>query len=317
MDVSGLLGKRIKLRDLHILQVAAEAGSMVKAAAALAITQPAVSYAIGELEHTLGAPLLERGPQGVVPTAYGRVLLERSKVVFNELRQCVDEIGSMADPSVGDLRIATTPPMSVVASAVLNRLVPSYPRMTFTLTVGATEVLLQALRQRDVELVISRLADFVRDEDLNVETLFEDELAVICSKHNKWAKRRGVRLSDLVDEPWVLPSPSGFLTKIIKAAFDEEGLDVPRATVTTHSTYALSVLVANGPFLAMHPSTMLKTPTDHPQLTAVDVKLPKTRGKIGLITLKGRSLSPVANLFLRSATGVVKAAPRSRQRKFR
>jgi DNA-binding transcriptional LysR family regulator len=314
MDWDSRLGKRIKLRDLHILQAAARAGSMAKAAADLAITQPAVSYAVGELEHALGVPLLERSSQGVTPTAYGRVLVERSRVVFNELRQCINEIGSMADPSVGELRIATTPPMSAIASAVFNRLVASHPRMTFALTVGATDVLLDALRRRDVELVISRLAGFVNDEDLDVDTLFHDELAVICSRRNRWARRRKVGLEDLLGEPWVLPPASGFLTKIIKAAFAEQGLEAPRAAVTTQSTYALSMLVANGPFLAMHPGTMLTIPNEHPQLTAVDVRLPTTRGPIGLITLKGRSLSPVARLFLEAAAGVVKTMPRIRAR---
>jgi DNA-binding transcriptional LysR family regulator len=130
---------------------------------------------------------------------------------------------------------------------------------------------------------------------------------VICSRRNKWARRSGVTLADLVGEPWVLPPPGGFLTKIVRAAFEEQGLEVPRAAVTTPDTYALSVLVANGPFLGMHPGTMLTTPNDHPQLTAVDVRLRKTRGPIGLIKLKGRSLSPVAKLFLQAASSVVKA----------
>jgi len=269
-----------------------------------------VSYAIAEMEHALGVPLLERSSQGVTPTIYGEVMLERSRVIFNELRQGIDEIGTLADPSVGELRIGTTPPMSAIASAVFNRLVASYPRMTFALSVEPTDVLLRALRQRDIELVISRLADFVNDDDLDVETLFHDELAVICNKRNKWARRHGVRLAELVNEPWVLPTPSGFLTKIIRAAFEDEGLDVPRATVATQSTYALSVLVANGPFLAMYPGTMLTT---HPQLTPVDVRVPKTRGPIGLITLKGRSLSPVAKLFVKFAGGVIKTVRRPGQ----
>jgi DNA-binding transcriptional LysR family regulator len=317
MDWDSRIGKRIKLRDLHILQVAAEAGSMAKAASDLHITQPAVSYAVAAMEHALGVPLLERSSQGVVPTVYGMVLLERSRVAFNELRQGINEIGSLADPSVGELRIGTTPPMSAVASAVFNRLVPFYPRMTFALTVGPTDVLLGALRQRDIELVVSRLADFVTNEDLEVDTLFHDELAVICSKHNKWARRRGVTLSDLIKEPWVFPPAGGFLTKIIRGAFEEQGLDVPRATITTQSTYALSVLVANGPFLAMHPSAMLTTPSDHPQLTAVDVSLRKTRGPIGMITLKHRSLSPVAKLFLQAAAGVAKTILRTGPRSAR
>jgi DNA-binding transcriptional LysR family regulator len=270
------------------------------------MSQPAVSYAVAEMEHALGVPLLERSSQGVVPTIYGRALLERSRVVFNELRQGINEIGSLADPSVGELRLGTTPPMSAIASAVFNLLVPRYPRMNFALSVGATDGLLRALRQRDIELVISRLADFVADEDLKVDTLFHDELAVICSKRNKWARRSGVALGALVGEPWVLPSSDSFLTKIIQAAFTEHGLEVPRATVTTHDTYALSVLVANGPFLGIHPGTMLTTPNDHPQLMAVDVRLRKTRGPIGLIRLKNRSLSPVAKLFVQAASDVVK-----------
>lgn len=309
MDWSNRIGKRIKLRDLHILQAAVESGSMARAAGDLAITQPAVSYAIAELEHALGVPLLERSSQGVTPTVYGQVLLDRSKIVFNELRHGISEISSLADPSVGELRLGTTPPMSAIASAVFNDLVPVHPRLTFALTVSGTDVLLADLRRREVELVISRLAGFVNDEDLDVRTLFHDELSVVCSKQSKWARKRGVSLADIVDEPWVFPSAGGFLTKVISAAFEEQGLDVPRATVTTQSTYALSVLVANGPFLAMHPSCMLTMPREHPQLTAVDLRLRKTRGAIGLISLKNRSLSPVAKLFLNAATSAVKLIP--------
>jgi len=306
MDWNSRIGKRIKLRDLHILQAAVEAGSMMKAASDLAITQPAVSYAIAEIESALGVPLLDRTSQGVTPTVYGRALLERSAVVFNELRQGISEIRSLADPAVGELRLGTTPPMSAIASAVFNRLTPLYPRISYALSVQATDVLLRQLRQRDIELVVSRLADFVRDDDLRVETLFHDELAVICSKRNKWARRRNVSLAELLNEPWVLPPTSGFLTQVMRRAFTEQGLEMPKAAVTTSSTYALSVLVGNGPFLAIHPGTMLTTPNDHPQLTAVDVRLTNTRGPIGLITLRSGSLSPTAKLFLQTAASVVK-----------
>jgi len=297
--------RRIKLRDLKVFQAAAETGSMARAAAHLAITQPAVSYAISELEHAVGVPLLDRSSQGVTPTVYGRVLLARSAVVFNELRHGISEIASLADPEVGELRIGTTPPMSAVASAVFNHLVPRYPRMRFELTVGPTEVLLRQLRQRDVEIVISRLASMAGNDDLTVETLFDDELVVICSKQSKWAGRRNVSLADLVGEPWVLPPATTFLAGIMRGEFEAQGLKFPRATVTTSCTYSLSVLVGNGNFLGIHPRAMLATPNDHPQLTAVDVRMPTTRGAIGLIALKDRSLSPVAKLFAQSVAPVL------------
>jgi len=297
--------RRIKLRDLHVFQAAAETGSMAKAAAHLSITQPAVSYAISELEQVVGVPLLERSSQGVTPTVYGQALLARSAVIFNELRHGISEIASLADPEVGELRIGTPPPMSAVASAVFNRLVPRYPRMRFELTVGATDVLLRQLRQREVEIVISRLASMTGNDDLSVQTLFHDELAVLCSKRSKWARRRKVALAELVNEPWVFPHATGFLTGVMRTAFEEQGLAFPRATVITSSTYALSVLVGGGNFLGIHPRTMLTTPDEHPQLTAVDVRLPTTRGAIGMIALKDRLLSPVAKLFAESVAPVV------------
>ena len=66
------IGRRIRPRDLHVFLSVAEHGNMAKAAEHLAISRPVVSKTIAELEHTLGVPLLDRSPQGVAPTLYGR-----------------------------------------------------------------------------------------------------------------------------------------------------------------------------------------------------------------------------------------------------
>jgi DNA-binding transcriptional LysR family regulator len=307
MRWSDRIGKRIKLRDLHILQAAVEAGSMAKAATELAISQPAVSHAIAEMEHVLGVPLLDRTSQGVTPTAYGRALLERSVVVFNELRQGISEIEHLADPAIGELRIGITPPVSAIASAVINRLILRYPRIVFHLTVEPASALMSELRSRSVELAIQRMADPVAEKDINGQVLFYDELAVICAKHNRWARRRSVELSALMDEPWALWPPSSFLGPLIRSAFAAHGLEVPRTTVNTQSTYALNVLVANGPFLTVLPGVTLRLPEKHPLLTAIAVDMRMTRNPMCLISLKGRTLSPVAKLFAAEASAVARA----------
>ena len=78
------IGRRLKLRDLHILLTVVHRGSMAKAAAELAISQPAVSKAIADMEHTFGLRLLDRGRNGVEPTAYGRALVTRGQAIFDE-----------------------------------------------------------------------------------------------------------------------------------------------------------------------------------------------------------------------------------------
>jgi len=311
MHWSDRIGRRIKLRDLHILQAAVETGSMAKAATELAISQPAVSYAIADMEHELGVPLLDRSSQGVTPTTYGRALLERSVVAFNELRQGISEIEHLADPAVGEVRVGTTPPMSAIAAAVINRLMQRYPRMAFHLIVEPATVLLRELRHRSIELAISRIRDELAAEDMKAQILFQDELAVICGKHNPWARRRhNVKLSALMNESWALYPASSFFGVVTRSAFAAHGLDLPRVTVTTPSTYALTMLVATGPFLTIHPETMLKIPQKHPLLTAAPVDMRVTRNPIGLITLKNRALSPAAKLFVESALTVVRALKR-------
>src|SRR3712207_1766666 len=91
--------RRLKLRDVDVLLAVAQTGSMGKAARALNMLQPAVSKSIAYLEQTLGVPLVERSRQGVEPTPYGRVLLKRGNAVFDELRQSLEDIAHLTDPS--------------------------------------------------------------------------------------------------------------------------------------------------------------------------------------------------------------------------
>ena len=76
MQFSDRIGRRMKLHDLHVLMSVVQAGSMGKAAALLNTTQSAISRSIADLEHAIGARLLDRNPQGVEPTQYGSALLK-------------------------------------------------------------------------------------------------------------------------------------------------------------------------------------------------------------------------------------------------
>src|SRR5882672_7099736 len=93
------LGRHLKLRDLNVLLTVARCGSMGKAAVQLCVSQPAISKTIADMEYALGVRLLDRGPQGVEPTIYGRALLKRSVAVFDELKQSVRDIESLGDPN--------------------------------------------------------------------------------------------------------------------------------------------------------------------------------------------------------------------------
>src|SRR5712675_125551 len=102
------IGRYLKLRNLNVLLTVARCGSMGKAAAQLSVSQPAISKAIADMEYALGVRLLDRSPRGVEPTIFARALLDRGLIAFDELKQAMKQIEFLADPTVGELRIATS-----------------------------------------------------------------------------------------------------------------------------------------------------------------------------------------------------------------
>src|SRR5713226_8027396 len=226
--------RRLKLHDMRVLMSVVQAGSMSKAAERLGTAQPALSRSIADLEHAVGVRLLDRSPQGVEPTAYGRALIKRGVAVFDELRQGIKDIEFLADPTAGELRIGTTEAVAaVVVSPVIERLSRHYPRISLHIETADLGRLLHDLAERKIELVISRMHRPVVDEHLIIETLFDDPYVVAAGRQNPWTRRRRIALADLVNEPWILFPSDTLPGALVAEAFRAAGLEPPRATVVT------------------------------------------------------------------------------------
>jgi DNA-binding transcriptional LysR family regulator len=170
---------RLKLRELRILLVVTQAGSMARAAKELAISQPAVSRAIADMEDTLGVPLFDRSSRGIEPTQYGHALLKRGVAVFDELKQGVQDIAYLSNPETGELRIGSSSSLSEgIVLAVVNQLSRKYPRVVFHVVPGGALALYDHLRARRIELGFARSRGIVTEGDVDAEILF-DELLVV------------------------------------------------------------------------------------------------------------------------------------------
>src|ERR671924_1238673 len=161
------IGKRLKVRDLHILLSVVQRASMAKAAAELAISQPAVSKAIADMEHTVGLRLLDRTRQGIEPTVYGRALIKRGLAVFDELRQGVKELEFLADPTAGELRIGSQESIAAgLLPAIIDRFSRQYPRVALHVAQSVFGTMLyRELRERSVDVLLGRIpTPFTQDE---------------------------------------------------------------------------------------------------------------------------------------------------------
>src|SRR5438132_9329384 len=158
MEWESRLGRRLRVRDLYILSTVVKSGGMAKAARQLAMTQPSVSAAIANLEHLLGVRLLDRSPRGIEPTIYADAMLKRSVAVFDELKQSVKDVESLADPATGELRIGC--PESLIATLlpqVVDHFSKRYPRVIVHVhQVPSPAIRNPGLSERKFDLIFAR-----------------------------------------------------------------------------------------------------------------------------------------------------------------
>lgn len=307
MRVIDRIGRRMKLHDLNVLMTAAQAGSMGEAARRLNTSQSAISRSIGDLEHALGVRLLERHRQGIAPTQYGRALLGCGVAVFDELRQGVKNIEFLADPTAGEVRIGSNPLLaSSFVSAVVNRLSRRYPRILFHLVTAKYETLHRDLNERNVDLLIARKYGPISDERLDFEFLFDDSYVVAAGTQNPLVRRRRLALTDLLNEPWVLPG-EGMTRLAATEAFRAAGLDHPPATVFTNSPEVRMSLLKTGRFLTVFSESSLRFPTKRSEIKVLPINLQAANASNGIVTLKSRTLSPVAQRFIDATRELAKS----------
>lgn len=307
MDDFERIERHLKLHDVRVLIAVAEAGSMHKAAAQLRTSQPAISRSIADLEHSIGVRLLERSRRGIQPTPYGHVFIKRSIAAFDEFRQGMKDIKFLADPSMGELRIGCSEAMAAgPVLAVIEELTRQYPRLSFHVATGPAASLLRMLTERRVELAITRSTEGDDDEQTYVGGLFEDNVVVAGGVQTHWAHRRKIKLSELVNEPWVLPADGSAVGAIIREAFLARGLAPPAATVVMASATNRSRLAATGRFLTVIPEFSLTLPDRNPLIKALPVELPGARRTMRIVSLKNRLVSPLAELFIDSIRALAK-----------
>jgi len=293
------LATRIKLSDLRLLRAIVDSGGLARAALHLNMTQPGVSKALAAMERTLGVRLLDRGRAGIAPTRYGEALLSGGLAVFDELRQSVARVLYLADPTTGDLGIGTTQPLALgFIPKVLERMRALHPGIRVHVTEGGIHT---QLRQRNIEVGIGRPSVDGIAPDFAENTLFDDPLIVAASVRGPWARRRKLSLRDLQNAPWAIPPYNSFPGELITEAFRAEGLAPPIAQVTTHSlTLAFSLQVAED-YLGITARSVLRLNASNLAVKILPVVLRHRPSPVVIITLKNRSLSPVAELFIRHA----------------
>ncbi|UBM23688.1 LysR family transcriptional regulator [Pseudomonas sp. p1(2021b)] len=280
----------LKIAQLRYFVLVAEFKSFHAAARQAYRTQPAISLAVRELEQKLGQPLVEKGGGRVELTPFGEHCLPLFRGLLEHHDRIAREATLLARHEIGQVSIATVPSVaSRLLPGPLARFVAEHPNVQVSIQDGTAENVQQLLAQGRVDFAISSL--WVTDEQIDFAPILHDQVGVVCRADHPlvqveqalhWSQLRGVamigngtsRLLEGTEAECLLEHSRLFVSNMISLiAMLEEGAGI-------------STL----PYLAF--------PLENEKLAFLPLAEPKVERQIGMLTRKGRSLSPAAGALM-------------------
>jgi LysR family pca operon transcriptional activator len=211
-DSAAGIERRIKFRHLQCFLEAARLRSVVAAADALSISQPAVSKTLRELEEALGAPLFDRSRKGVVLTAFGRTFLHHAGTSVTALRQGIESVVRARAAGEELLRVGVLPTVAAqMMPAALQRFRAACPGVVVRVVDGPNQMLLGQLRVGELDLVLGRLAEPEQMTGLSFEHLYSERIAFAVRPGHPLLSRPSLAIRDIGAFPVIAPPPGSVI----------------------------------------------------------------------------------------------------------
>ncbi len=301
------LPSRLKTRQLTLLMHLDDRRSILGAAEAANMSQPAASKLLAELEDTLGVALFVRHARGVEPTWYGEVLLRHARNALLELRQAQEEIADLKAGLTGHASLGTvvTSATGLVPMAVAELKARS-PRLLINIEMDFSEVLVRQLLEGKFDIVVARIHHPERLADLIFEPFGEEPHAMYARADHPLGRKRGLALKHLVGQSWVLPPRGNVLRDRLTVLFLAERLELPKEVVETASLPVIISLLQMSEMVSALPSDVVRPYCESGVLRELPIRLDLRLGEAGIITRREQELSPGA-LAMRNALRTVAA----------
>jgi DNA-binding transcriptional LysR family regulator len=258
------LARRLRLQQLAVFEKVVESGSILAASRELAMTQPAVSKAIRELERQLGDLLFVRGKRGVALTEFGGLFERHTKAMLGELRYLAEDLNTWQSGASGHVVVGTL--ISAAATLLpeaITRLRQSAPDVVVTIRVGPNSTLFPALTRGELDVVVGVLPDKTsevrrdntKQAPLTHVPLYEEALRVVVGSRNAVARRRKIRLTELHEQEWIVPTQDSVAYPSVVAFFAGDDLPMPRRLVESVSILTNLGLITAGSMVALMPQS--------------------------------------------------------------
>jgi DNA-binding transcriptional LysR family regulator len=255
----------LDVRRMRVLREVALKGSFSAAAESLSFTQSAVSQQVAALEREAGAVLVERSARGVRLTDAGEAVVRHAEGILAKLAEAEAELEAIAGLRGGRVRMSAFESVAgTIMPLAISRFADQHPGVELSMALMEPEDAIAALRAGDIDIAMTVGAGKPgdRDDDAITHThLLEDPLYLVLPQDHPLARKRGVRLADLANEPWIGGEPNCECTRVITNACVRSGFD-PRIAFETDDYRAVQGFVAAGVGVSLIAELGLRTMRD-------------------------------------------------------
>lgn len=244
----------IDSRKLFYFATVVEMGSLKKAAKQLSISQPALSTSMMRLEKTVGMKLLERSPNGVVPTEFGELLCRHAQLIKEEMAYVEARLRN--SPKSGP-RVITIGVLPSLAATVVPHAVAQWkrknPRILLRIIEAVGVTLLLELQRGNFDFIIGQTEHYNLIDGLKQRVLFRDHLSIFARPGHPLFEKSDITWSDAVRFPWVLPIVGGRQRTLLERIVTSNGVAMPKQLIECGSIDFTRTLLSASDYLALIP----------------------------------------------------------------
>ena len=290
-------GVQSNFHQLHIFQMGANHLSFSRAAEAMAITQPAVSIQVQELEKFLGITLFHRRPRGLKITEAGNAVLAYAQQIFVLSNQLVYTIQEMEDLHSGRLVLgASSTPGEYVLPLVVGRFRQTYPGIQVELVIGNTRNIMQRILDGDMDL--GMIGDSVEESssELEIVDFQDDEIILVASPSHPVHSLDNPSIEQIMELGLVAREQGSATRLAAERQFRNLGT-MPRIAVELGSNQAVKQAASAGGGIGIISRLGITAELNAGMLKVLDVAGWECRRQLTLIQPKDRYLSPSQRAF--------------------
>ncbi len=282
----------MELRQLKHFVAVVEAGNLSVAATIVALSQPALTRSIKNLEDGLGVQLLERLPRGVIATPAGAAFYEHAKQLINGVQLAKRDTAAAEAGWSGSVAIGTAAMFSdhILDSSIAN-IAKIYPGLALEIVEGLFEDLVEQLTLGKLDLIFVNFPHTNIADNLVLDPMVEISSSVVVGRLHPLAGPGEVDRNSLSDARWVVvnqPHMALFLEKFFVAV----QLAPPRNSIKTNSLALIDALMRTGQFVSVLPDHRIAAAVRAGELCRLDLGQPPILRQAGVIRRRDAVLRP-------------------------